>query len=185
MFALFRSIVVLLSVVSVLLMSGCQVRDTSLAPGALAPELKLTSLSDTSEHHLADFRGKFVVLNFLASWCAPCSEEMPSLQRLHEKLVPLGGSVVAVGVDDNLVGLREFKEKHQISFPFLVDSKGLSTKKYRLSGFPETFLLTQGGRLALFIDPLTSQPELKFVGPREWDTPEMLALIQQSVTARQ
>ncbi|MCB0333870.1 MAG: TlpA family protein disulfide reductase [Bdellovibrionales bacterium] len=160
-------------------------RDTSLAPGSLAPELELSALHDSQVHHLSDFRGKFVVLNFLASWCFPCSQEMPALERLHKKISSLGGTVVAVGVDDNLKGLQEFQKKHEVSFPFLVDSKGLSTKKYRLSGFPETFILTKDGRLSLLIDPETGQPVLKFVGPRDWDSPQMIDLIQRAVASHE
>jgi len=159
---------------SFVLVLGCNsLKDTSLAPGSYAPHLELNTL-DGEAVTLEKFRGKIVVLNFLASWCKPCEDEMPSLLQLQSKLGDRV-QVVAIGVEDDDSALRKFRDRNLVTFPFLHDRSGRSKQRYRLAGYPETFVLDREGKLMLVPDfDSDGSFALKFVGPRQWDSPQML-----------
>ncbi|MCB0328587.1 MAG: TlpA family protein disulfide reductase, partial [Bdellovibrionales bacterium] len=93
----------------------------------MAPELVLTDLEGNAKN-LADYNGKLVVLNFLASWCKPCEEEMPSLNRL-QALMKDSLQIVAIGVEDDDDALREFRDRANVQFPFLHDKSGYSKQR--------------------------------------------------------
>ncbi|MGA1191644.1 MAG: TlpA family protein disulfide reductase, partial [Bdellovibrionota bacterium] len=170
----------LFSVVLIFLFhTGCKsFRDSSLAPGRHAPQIALKTL-DGVPVSLDDFKGKIVVLNFLASWCKPCEDEMSSLLALQSQL---GNSlqVVAVGVEDDDDALREFRDRNNVTFPFFHDQSGNSKQRYRIAGYPETFVLDRDGKLLLVPDYESGGSfTLKFVGPRQWDSPQMLQFFSQ------
>lgn len=152
-----------------LLVSACrpQGSGSGLAPGQAPPAIELPSL-DGAQVSLSSFHGKVVLLNFWASWCAPCVAEMPELQRVHEELSPSGFSVVAVGVEDSPENLNKVRQRYGLTFPILVDRQGVAKRAYRLAGFPETFVLNSDGKLTMVLDPDTSEPVIRFIGPREW-----------------
>ncbi|MCI5064691.1 TlpA family protein disulfide reductase [bacterium] len=158
-------------------------QDSSLAPGRKAPELVLSDLRG-GETSLSSFLGeKIVVVNFLASWCKPCEEEMPALLRLQ---AAMDGKlqVVSIGVEDDEQALREFRDRNGVTFPFLHDKSGAAKQRYRLAGYPETFVFDHDGKLMLVADPSRGgQPSLKFVGPRRWDAPEMFAFFRTVISA--
>lgn len=154
--------------------------ETGLNPADLAPEIKLTGLDDR-EYSLSGLRGKVVLLNFWASWCGPCVSEMPALQRLHDQLKDQGFSVLAVGIDDEAAALREFQQKFGLSFPILVDNDGKTKFSYKTSGVPESFLIDADGRLVLFPDPADKIPSVRIVGPREWDSPNVISRIKRVI----
>lgn len=95
---------------------------------------------------LADFRGKPVVLNFWASWCAPCVKEMPALERVHRDL---GGRVAFVGIDgrDSRRLALELMEKTGVTYPSGYDPTDAVHRRYRLVGRPTTVLVDPGGRI--------------------------------------
>jgi cytochrome c biogenesis protein CcmG, thiol:disulfide interchange protein DsbE len=131
-----------------------------LRKGDLAPPLRLPTL-DGGVVDLASFRGKLVVLNFWATWCPPCVEEMPSLEKLHRALGPVGLVVIGVSVDENEETLRAFLQKVGVTFPTLRDPGGRGpTAAYNTTGYPETFVVDPQGML---VD--------KYIGPAEWATP--------------
>ena len=152
--------------------------EVGLNPGDLAPEVALTDI-DGKPQKLSDFRGKIVLLNFWASWCTPCIAEMPSLQRLQQKLESKGFSVVTVAVDDEVETLKKFRRRFGLSFPILLDVKGESKKEYKISGYPETFILNRKGQMVLFSDPENGMPSVRIVGPRRWDEPNAIVRIEK------
>jgi len=150
--------------------ASCSRREEGLAPGDVAPNFTLKTL-DGQEMTLASFAGKGVLLNFWATWCSPCVEELPELQALYNKLQNSGFTIVGVGVDDSPERLREFQQRFGLSYPIVIDTTGTIKARYRIVGLPESYLLDREGRIVMVLDPLSNQPVTKFIGPRGWSSP--------------
>jgi thiol-disulfide isomerase/thioredoxin len=124
---------------------------------------------------LADFRGKVVLLNIWATWCAPCRREMPTLDRLQAELAGPDFEVVALSIDrKGLPAVQAFYEEIGLeTLPIYVDRSGSAQRSLRVLGIPTTLLLDRDsneiGRLA---------------GPAEWDSPEMVAFLRSYVEHR-
>jgi thiol-disulfide isomerase/thioredoxin len=116
-------------------------------PPAPAPEIAFKA-ADGRDLALADFRGRVAVVNFWATWCAPCVEEMPALDRLHASLAPEGIEVVAISVDRGgmrLVG--PFFETHGLrALPVYLDQTGASMRAFGVRGLPTTIVVDRQGR---------------------------------------
>jgi cytochrome c biogenesis protein CcmG, thiol:disulfide interchange protein DsbE len=112
-----------------------------------APALQLTSLHDGAKRSLADYKGKVVVLNVWASWCVPCREESPLLQRWHQKMEPLGGTVLGVDTLDIKDDALGFIKKYKLTYPQLNDREGAAIKKLGTAQYPETFVVDKQGRM--------------------------------------
>jgi len=147
-------------------------RGPSLSPGATAPDFRLPDLAG-SEHALAALRGRLVLVNFWASWCAPCVAEMPSLERLHRRLGPEGLELLGVSVDEDEGALRRFVREHGLTFPILRDPGGRrAAASYGVGGYPETVIVGPDGVV------LES-----YRGPAQWDTPGALAHFRGRLTS--
>ncbi len=115
-----------------------------------APELELPRLSGNGVGSLEDYRGQVVVLNFWASWCEPCREESPLLQRWHERLVRQDATVLGVDAFDEIERARAFVDEYGLEYPMLRDGNGSTRESYGILGFPETFVIDREGRIAAF-----------------------------------
>jgi cytochrome c biogenesis protein CcmG, thiol:disulfide interchange protein DsbE len=129
-----------------------------LAVGKVAPDFTLTDL-DEKPHRLSDFRGKVVFLNFWATWCAPCREEMPSMEVLHRNFEKDGLVILAVSIDrvTTTKDIPPFVKGMNLTFPVLLDSWGKTDKPYKRMGVPETFIIDQQGVIREII-----------IGPKDW-----------------
>ncbi len=164
---------VLLSILVFLNISllGCVTGGRSgIGPGENAPGFALKSLSG-GEVSLEDLKGKLVLVNFWASWCVPCISELPSMERLYQRLKDKGFVIVAIGIDDEELRLREFQQRYNLSFPVLVDPTGRTKKLYGVTGVPESFLIGRDGKLIMVPDFDDNKPTVRIVGPRHWDSP--------------
>ncbi|MDH5759571.1 MAG: TlpA family protein disulfide reductase [Gemmatimonadota bacterium] len=122
--------------------------------GASAPEFTVRNL-EGEPVSLSDYREKVVLLNIWATWCAPCREEMPSMQRLYESLAGTDFEILAVSVDaplgeisaNGMAGgdLAAFAESFGLTFPILHDPSGEIQRTYQTTGVPETFLVGKDG----------------------------------------
>jgi peroxiredoxin len=122
---------------------------------------------------LSSLRGKVVFINVWATWCPPCVEEMPTVQRLYERLQARGLEVLAISLDalgGQVVG--PFMRDHRLTFPALLDTRSSVERLYRTGGVPESFIVDKHGRLVE-----------KIVGPRDWSHPQILALFERLLTA--
>jgi len=117
---------------------------------------------------LSDLRGKVVVLNFWATWCPPCVTEMPSLNRLHAQIAPMGAMVLGVSVDVDEAAYNRFLLDNQIHFPNHREPSSGIAATYGSSMYPETYIIGKDGKITR-----------KIAGPQNWDAPEWAAYIQQ------
>lgn len=142
------------------------------------PEFSLRSLSGGQKSD-TDYRGKLILLNFWALWCAPCVAEMPALERLHTTLKEKGVEVVAISVDppNSDEELKAFREKYGLSFDILLDPEISLPPQYGVTGFPETFFVGPDGMLKSFYDPNTKTRGLKVVSDRPWDSASYLEAV--------
>ena len=113
-----------------------------------APALELPRLDGGGRASLADYRGKVVVLNFWASWCGPCRDESPLLDRWHGRMRERGGIVLGVDTLDEAGKAREFIARYRLGYPMLRDGAGESRDSYGIVGFPETFVIDRRGAIA-------------------------------------
>lgn len=120
----------------------------AVAVGSRAPEFRAVTLDGASEtRQLSDYRGHVVLLNVWATWCLPCRDEMPSIERLHRELGPRGLKVVAVSVDEPGAGvrIREFVQEYGLTFDILHDAAARIAQTYQMVGVPETFVIDARG----------------------------------------
>jgi len=140
---------------------------------APAPMFELRALGGGSVS-LADFRGRVVFVNFWATWCAPCEEEAPSLERLRRRLSGTGFEVLSVTIDDpvSYEAVEEFRREFSLSFPILLDPERKAYDSYGATGVPETYLIDAQGRLVE-----------RFIGPRNWDEDRYPRTVQRLMEA--
>lgn len=96
---------------------------------------------------LAEQVGQVIFVNFWASWCGPCRQEMPELERLHQKYAPLGFKVLAINLDEQSQPAEKFLDKLTISFPVLFDPENKVSRAYGVAAMPTSFLIDRDGRL--------------------------------------
>ena len=145
---------------------SCAEKPDSPTPDAAAPPFELLDL-EGRPHRLSDFAGQVVVLNFWATWCPPCVEEMPSLQRLQDLLGDDGLTVVAVSVDERYSDIPPFVTEHGLRFLVLHDLGKRVSRRYEIFQFPETWIIRRDGALASHI-----------VGARDWAAPGSLEIFR-------
>jgi peroxiredoxin len=139
-----------------------------LVRGEMAPDFELQSLSGGERTRLSSLRGRVVLLNFWATWCKPCEDEMPAMERLYTRLAPEGFELLAVSVDETTEPVQAFRERMELSFPILLDPDKRASILYQTTGFPESLLLDPEGRIVE-----------RYVGPRVWDDPDYVERVRQ------
>lgn len=145
--------------------------------GSAAPDFTVHDLQGRAVS-LADLRGQVVLLNIWATWCGPCQQEMPSMQRLYEKMRPEGLHIVAVSIDagegkvdpDGHAGgdVAGFARDFALTFDIWRDPSAQIGRDYRTTGVPESFLVDRDGRIVK-----------KVIGSTEWDDPATVELIRR------
>ncbi|HYQ72153.1 MAG TPA: TlpA disulfide reductase family protein [Gammaproteobacteria bacterium] len=110
-----------------------------------APDFTLKSASGANLR-LSEFRGDVVLLNFWASWCGPCRQEMPLLSEMHEQYRDLGFTVLGVNVEEDSRKARKMLEDAPVSFPVLFDSESVVSREYDVVAMPSTVLVDRNGK---------------------------------------
>lgn len=119
---------------------------------------------------LSKLKGKVVFINFWATWCEPCRDEMPSMQNLYNKIPKDKFEMIALFNNDNETAVKNFVSKLGLTFPILSDEFNFAGPKFGITGIPETFIVDKQGII-----------REKFIGPAKWDTPEMIEMITKYI----
>jgi len=138
--------------------------------GLPAPDFAFPGM-DGKMVNLSDFRGKVVLVNIWATWCSSCVDEMPSMEKLYQKLKGENFEILAVSIDS--LGekvVASFMKKYKLTFPALIDSAGAIRMGYRTTGVPESFIIDKDGVLVK-----------KIIGPLDWTKSETLHLFQRLI----
>lgn len=122
---------------------------------------------DSRPISIRDLRGKVVLVNFWASWCAECRPEMPVLERLHRDLAREGFAVVGINAREGRAQVRRYATELRLTFPLVLDADGTINARYGVVGLPTTFLIGRDGRAVAF-----------GVGGREWASEPARRLLQ-------
>jgi peroxiredoxin len=130
-----------------------------VAIGDSAPDFSVPALPSGSLD-LKNYRGQVVVLNLWATWCPPCVEETPSLERFAEKMRDRGVIVLSISVDEDQKTLQDFIQQNHISYPIGRDPERALSARYGTFQFPETYILDRRGLVAE-----------KVVGATDWNDP--------------
>jgi peroxiredoxin len=135
--------------------------------GYMAPGFTLRDLRGKRES-LADYRGRVVILNMWATWCAPCRVEMPSMETLYRRYRSQGLAVLAVSLDKAAPeGVKNFVEEHQLSFPVLLDPDGEAERLYSSYTIPMTYVIDKSGAIVAKVD-----------GAKNWGSPETFEAVE-------
>lgn len=144
-----------------LALGGCYNNSRPTHIGSDAPDFVVQDGDKKLALH--DFRGQVVVLNFWATWCPPCVEEMPSLIEMSQKVKDKGVTIVGVSVDVDKGAYEKFLQQHGVTFTTIRDPQEKSSSLYGTTGWPETFIIDRQGVL-----------RRKFVGAVDWNDPEIV-----------
>ena len=138
-----------------------------LPAGSMVAPFELTALDGTVVKS-SELAGKVVLVNFWATWCGPCKEEMPSLARLQKQLDPAQFTLMTVTTDLQRQGIAHFLSQLGISLPVLFDEDQEVSRSFMVRGLPTTIVIARDGTLVG-----------RAVGPRAWDSPEAVAVMRQ------
>jgi cytochrome c biogenesis protein CcmG, thiol:disulfide interchange protein DsbE len=131
---------------------------SGVALGDVAPDGSMSRLEGGGSASLADYRGRWVLVNFWASWCVPCKQEAPALESFQDRHGGPGFTVLGVDSRDLSGDGRAFVERYGITYPQLRDGDGAAAREYGTTGVPENFLIDPRGRVRLLLrGPVTTQ----------------------------
>jgi len=137
-----------------------------------APAIELKTL-DGQPFRLQQLQGKVVLVNFWATWCGPCVEEMPSMQKLRKHLAAAPFEIVAVNSEEGEPKIRKFLQKVPVDFPIVRDTDGAVTRAWKARVFPSSFLLDVEGRIRYAI-----------ADSADWSSPDIVKTIESLLPAK-
>jgi cytochrome c biogenesis protein CcmG/thiol:disulfide interchange protein DsbE len=171
-----RRLKVIMKKIAVLILAGCLVlfitacgESPVASVGKPAPDFDTVDL-EGKVWSLSKLKGKVVFVNFWATWCAPCREEMPSMQKLYEKMPKDKFEMLALFNNDKKPVAKNFVAKLGLTMPILSDEYNFAGTKYGLTGLPETFIVDKKGVI-----------REKFIGPAQWDSPENIQMMTKYI----
>ena len=149
-----------------LLATGC---NTGSRPQHVGSAAKDFSLQDSDRKvDLNQFRGQVLVLNFWATWCPPCVEELPSLMNMQDRLRGRGVVVLGVSIDVDQAAYHRFLKERNVNFLTVLDPEQKVAGMYGTSGWPETYIIDRQGVL-----------RRKFIGPVDWNSQEVVQFLSK------
>jgi peroxiredoxin len=144
-----------------------------ISTGDQAPEFSLRSFEGASVS-LRDLRGKVVMVHFWATWCPPCVEEIPALDRLYRSIKGKEFEMLAVSVDEGGAGaVASFIQRNRLSIPVLFDPQQTVARLYGTSKFPETYIIDRNGVVSY-----------KAIGPKDWTDPSNIQIVKNIIESK-
>jgi thiol-disulfide isomerase/thioredoxin len=131
------------------------------------PGLELSDAKGAA-HRLSEYKGKVVLVNFWATWCEPCREEMPSLERLRSKLAGKPFEVLAVNYGESREKVASFLEREFVELPIVLDTQKEAGRRWEVGGLPMTFIVDTRGRIRYFT-----------FGMRNWSDASVQGLVER------
>jgi cytochrome c biogenesis protein CcmG, thiol:disulfide interchange protein DsbE len=159
----YRRIALWVYLVPLALLGACDRGAHPSQPGRPAPDFTVSD--DTDSIHLSNYRGHVVLLNFWATWCAPCIQEMPALIQLHHDRPDL--AILAVSIDEDENDYRRFLARRHVDLVTVRDPDQTAAKLYHTDGWPETYIIDRQGII-----------RRKIVGDPDWSNPELRAFLK-------
>ncbi|WP_040980490.1 MULTISPECIES: thiol-disulfide oxidoreductase ResA [Oceanobacillus] len=163
---IFRSIILIILVGAVVFALISNSKDDNMVyrVGDKAPDFKLTQISENNQLEtvqLSDLEGKGVMLNFWATWCKPCEEEMPYMQELYPEYKDKGVEIVAVSLDSTELVVDRFVDKYDLTFPIPHDQAGEIRDLYKVGPLPSTFFINPDGEIEEYVSGALSLESLE------------------------
>ncbi|VAX21833.1 Thiol:disulfide oxidoreductase related to ResA [hydrothermal vent metagenome] len=149
--------------------AGQSKQAASKMEGKKAPDFTLSALGG-GEISLSDYRGKVVFLNVWATWCPPCREEMPSMQKLYEHFKGKDFVMLTISIDENKSLVEPFMKELGLTFPVVFDPDQKVASIYKITGVPETFIIDKTGIITHHL-----------LGPGEWNSPGIVSAFEEFV----
>jgi len=175
-FRLVRLFLPLLAGLLLLSAVGCNERSDSVPKakiGQPAPDFTLQTV-DGRSITLSSLRGKVVLVNFWATWCPPCREEMPSMEEMYRNYAPGGLELLAINIEENGPQvLPGFLNDHPHTFPVLMDTEARVQNSYGVFQFPETYIVDRNG---IIVD--------KVIGAIDWTAPPVLVELNRQLKVK-
>jgi thiol-disulfide isomerase/thioredoxin len=140
-----------------------------IEPIAVPVEVTLPDLSGR-QVSLSDFKGKILFVNFWATWCPPCREEMPSMQKLHARLKDKDFLMVAIDLQESAEPVKKFLNEYELTFMTLLDSKGETGPLFGINSIPTTLIMDKNGMIIGVA-----------MGPRDWASKKSIALFEHLI----
>jgi cytochrome c biogenesis protein CcmG/thiol:disulfide interchange protein DsbE len=156
-------LVLSMAVLGLLLVAGCNRGAKPSHIGKVAPDFTVSD--GTNSVHLANYKGKVVLVNFWASWCGPCIQETPALVQLHHERPEL--AILAVSIDEDPGAYQRFLQRFHVDYTTVRDPDEKVARIYGTDGWPETYIIDRNGIV-----------RRKVVGDPDWSNPEMRAYLQ-------
>jgi peroxiredoxin len=138
-----------------------------------APNFRLEMIN-RRKVELKEFKGKVIFLNFWATWCGPCKEELPSMEALYQQYKEKDFIMIAISVDyEGVRPVKEFIEKQRYTFTVLLDPNCETLDLFEVKAIPTTFIIDKKGRMIG-----------RVVGPKDWKKPEVISLFEKLVSEK-
>lgn len=139
--------------------------------GLPAPDIELTDAFYRNKLKLSDLKGTVIFVNFWATWCPPCIDELPSIQRLSKRFEGNADfKMVTILYNDDINRVNYYMKEMNYTFPVYIDSDGSAAEKFGITGVPETFIIDKKGTL-----------RNKVIGPSEWDSQYVIELLSKLI----
>lgn len=161
-----RRLTTLLAAVILFSLAGCYSGSRPPRIGSKAPDFAITDSGRTV--NLAEFHGQVLVLNFWATWCPPCVEEMPSLVEMQRRMKAKGITVLAVSVDVDQNAYKQFLKDHNVNLLTVRDPAQKASNLYGTFKFPETYVIDRNGVM-----------RRKFIGAVDWTEPDVTEFLEK------
>jgi len=141
---------------------SCTNPKTEVAKSDQAPAIEIKDIATGQKVAMEQFKGKVLFINFWASWCPPCKEEMPSLEALHRELRSDSRfAMLTILYNDDPINAIDYMKANGYTFPVVTDHDGISAKRYNVTGVPETYVIDKKGTL-----------RKRVIGAADWNSPE-------------